>query len=309
MTKFLLSSILLILFSSCLYHPEKQEVFVLEQLQTAVMQEYYLGQEFRARISEETKDLSQSEERLKRIKVLNAQMDSIDNLVRKVAHPLDELRANGTIFKKTNKLDYFTIHSYQKLKLSNRTWNQESARKISSKLRAFKEEMNAFANNHTSIFLGTHKTILDQLDSTLVLVENELLSDHLTWVQREQSILGIFRQILSCRSLYLQTIYYEIGCMADYRFTNFITVVDGQKHGQAGDTLHFSILLTAMDRYKNPELQNLKNAEVAKIEMGKAKIRTILGPKGKQVISGELVYRNKSGISKVIPWSDTLTVF
>lgn len=294
---------------SCNTKINNEEKFSLETLQDSVFDEFYHGLESYNTTYEMILDKTNPPKLVEKTSMIFNQLKTYDSLVNLVFISLNELRVqkpspSAKVFKSCiHKIDYSKVST---------DMNSISAQKIEQLIKSIL----AFNKNSIAFIDSSHLYQKEYMRNEVKIRTSKIeglslkksLSSNELWIKKERILLSIAKKILECRTIIFQNVFYEIGCIGSYRFSHIKTIVDGPKIGNIGDTMKFEIFTAAMDRYNDPIISSLKNASLIKVQDGVAYINFIPQKKGKQIISGEISFKNKSGIVNKSTWSDTIEV-
>lgn len=135
-----------------------------------------------------------------------------------------------------------------------------------------------------------------------------MIMNYQNWVNYSMSLLSIQNIILQARSEAFSWVIYNMGCVADYNFTNFSPIIIGSSKALPNETVQFEVFSGAYNAYANPDVNIFNGGRLIKTEFGKAYIETVVPESGDVEIKGEIIYVSKSGERRATKWTHKIQV-
>lgn len=129
--------------------------------------------------------------------------------------------------------------------------------------------------------------------------------DHAPSVAAIASLTALQKEILTARADAVATIQARIGG-GEYSFNKIMALVYGPDVVNQNEEAELKVLMAAYDSEKQPVI-TVNGGTLQRIENGKGTVLT-KGGSGEINVSGTITIRNKSGISKTLPWEKTIQV-
>lgn len=127
--------------------------------------------------------------------------------------------------------------------------------------------------------------------------------DHAPLVAALASLSSLQKEILTARADAIATIQARIGG-GEYSFNKIMTLAYGPEYANQNEDVELQVLMAAYDSDKKPVI-TVNGGTLTTIKDGKGHIKA-RGSGNEMKVSGTITIRNKSGVSKTLPWEKTI---